>query len=37
MFDFVLALLLSKDNYNAFMSVMYKFSKKVTLIEKKNT
>ena len=36
-FDFVLALPVSKESYNALMSVICKFSKRVTLIEGKDT
>ena len=35
--DFILALLLTTDGYNTLMSVTCKFSKKVTLIEGKDT
>ena len=35
--DFVLALPVSKEGYNALMSVTYKFSKRVTLIKGKDT
>ena len=37
MLDFILALLLNADGYNALMSVTCKFSKRVTLIEGKDT
>ena len=36
-FDFILALPLTIDDYNSLMSVTFKFSKKVTLIEGKDT
>lgn len=35
--DFVVVLPVSKEGYNALMSVIYKFSKKVTLIKGKDT
>lgn len=34
--DFILALLMSKEDYNASMSVTCKFFKRVTLIKRKN-
>ena len=37
MLDFVLALPVSKESYNALMSVMCKFFKRITLIESKDT
>lgn len=37
MFDFILIPSLSKGSYNALISVTYKFSKKVILIEGKDT
>lgn len=37
MLDFMLVFLLTADGYNALMSVICKFSKKITLIESKNT
>lgn len=35
--DFILAIFLTTDGYNTLMSVTYKFFKRVTLIEGKNT